>query len=64
MLTLKQVAAILQVDKSQVTKLIRAGKLPAQKIGDSMELFVSEADLRAYQDRRLKPGRPRKEDKQ
>jgi len=51
-----EAAKILGVHITRVQVLIRAGRLPAHKIGRTY--VVDEADLKLVEDR--KPGRPRK----
>jgi excisionase family DNA binding protein len=55
-LTAVQVADQLGISKSRVIALIRAGRLPAQKIG--VQWLINRADLHKVRVR--KPGRPKK----
>lgn len=63
MLTVKQAAEILGVSRSQVTRLIKSGQLVGKQIGQSLELFIEEQDLKDFQERRRKRGRPAKQAK-
>jgi excisionase family DNA binding protein len=54
-LTVPQAAAKLGVHRTRVNALIRAGRLPAQKMG--RDYLIKPADLAKVKDR--KPGRPR-----
>jgi excisionase family DNA binding protein len=54
-LTTTQAAAKLGVHRSRVWQLIKAGRLPAQKIG--RDWFIEEQDLKLVAGR--KPGRPK-----
>ena len=56
MLTTAQAAAILQVSRSRILKLIDAKRLPAEKIG--RDWLIRLEDLELVKVRR--PGRPRK----
>jgi excisionase family DNA binding protein len=60
LLTTKEVAERLGVTVQRVHALMRAGRLPAQKMG--RDYFVREQDLKLVQHR--KTGRPRKSSKQ
>jgi excisionase family DNA binding protein len=53
-LTTQQVAAELGVTKARVVALIRAGRLPAEKVG--VQYLIQPADLERVRVR--KPGRP------
>lgn len=55
-LTTKQVAERLGVTVQRVHGLIKAGRLPAEKMG--RDYLIREEDLKLVQNR--KPGRPRK----
>ena len=55
MLTTAQAAAILQVSRSRILKLIDAKRLPAEKIG--RDWLIRLEDLELVKVRR--PGRPR-----
>jgi excisionase family DNA binding protein len=55
LLTTKQAAEKLGVNDRRVTALIRAGRLPAQKVG--RDWLINPKDLAKVQDRR--PGRPK-----
>lgn len=54
LLTTKEVAEHLGVTVPRVHALIRAGRLPAEKMG--RDYFIKRADLRLVEDR--KAGRP------
>ena len=51
-----EAAKKLKIDDSRVRQLIRAGRLPAQKVGRSW--IIDPKDLKLVKDR--KPGRPKK----
>ena len=59
LLSVKESAEILGVNRQRVQTLISEGRLPAQKIGNSY--VIKESDLELVKDR--KTGRPPKEDK-
>lgn len=56
LLTVKDVAERLQITVWRVHQLIKADRLPAQKLGS--QYVIKEVDLKLVQDR--KPGRPAK----
>jgi excisionase family DNA binding protein len=56
LLTLAQAAARLGISRQRLHGLIRAGRLPAERLGNAWVL--KEADLAAYTPRQ--PGRPKK----
>lgn len=56
LLTTNDVAERLGVTIKRVQALVRAGRLPAEKVG--RDYLIKEKDLRLVLDR--KPGRPRK----
>lgn len=56
LLTTKEVAEHLGVTVPRVHALIKAGRLPAEKMG--RDVFIKESDLKLVEDR--KPGRPPK----
>ena len=49
-----QAAERLGVTQARVRQVVRAGRLPAEKVG--RDLFISESDLKLVENR--KPGRP------
>ena len=56
LLTTAQVAEKLGLHRTRINAMIRAGRLPAEKIG--RDYFIKEEDLKLIENR--KPGRPRK----
>ena len=57
LLSVKQVAEILGVNRQRVQQLIESERLPAEKVGTYY--VIKESDLELVKDR--KPGRPAKE---
>jgi excisionase family DNA binding protein len=55
LITSSEAAAKLGVTRPRVIQLIRAGRLPAKKVG--MQYLIKPADLAKVRDR--KPGRPK-----
>ncbi len=58
LLSVKESAELLGVNRQRVQVLITEGRLPAQKIGNSY--VVKESDLELVKER--KTGRPKKQD--
>ena len=56
LISCKEAAKKLKIDDSRVRQLIRAGRLPAQKVGRSW--IIDPANLKYVAHR--KPGRPKK----
>jgi excisionase family DNA binding protein len=54
LITTKEAAKILGVDPHQISRLVRNGKLPAQKIG--RDWLIEEKDVQYYVENRPKPG--------
>lgn len=60
LISLRQAAQILNITQRQVARIVKAGEIPAHRVGDSQAIFVDDEDVRAYQTRRPKRGRPPK----
>lgn len=61
-LTISQVADRLDLDPSRIKRLIKDGKLKAERFGKRMWI-IKETDLAEFEaTRNTKPGRPRKSD--
>jgi len=63
LISLRQAAQMLKVSQRQVARIVKAGKIPAHRVGDSQNIFVDDEDVRVYQVRRPKRGRPPKQNK-
>jgi excisionase family DNA binding protein len=57
-LSTKETAERLDISTVRVFQLIKAGRLPAEKIG--RDWFVKESDLETFEQNRLERGRPPK----
>lgn len=56
--TTTEVAESLNISLREVQKLIKVGRIPAEKKG--RDWLVSDVDLESYRQNRRGPGRPRK----
>jgi excisionase family DNA binding protein len=59
LLTTKQAAERLGIKRSSLHSLIQRGRIKAERIGDSRELFIEETEVVKYQENRRKPGKPK-----